>query len=93
MDEDKFFSDYNGKPESLNYLEATAETLDRFISSVSGLLTNQDFSENERYDLELMCDLSGTMMVQLLNMIKGRRGDYEFFDDVSQMNENGEYEN
>ena len=93
MNEDEeLFTTYENKPESVSLLEESAKTLDRFIHLTGNLLANQDFTDGERYDIDLMCDLSSSMMIQLLNMIKGHRGDYEFFDDVSQMNDNGEYE-
>lgn len=91
-EETELFTTYENKPESVTLLEESAKTLDRFIDLTGNLLSSKDFTENERYDIDLMCDLSSSMMIQLLNMIKGHRGDYEFFDDITQMNDNGEYE-
>lgn len=75
----------------LGVYQEAAKHLDSFITLINDAALHKELSEDELFDLETMSDLSGTMLIQLLNFIKAKQGDDEFFDDISRMNENGQY--
>ena len=51
----------------LGVYQEAAKHLDSFITLINDAALHKELSEDELFDLETMSDLSGTMLIQLLN--------------------------
>lgn len=92
LDENDVFFNNDNKDDLIKVYQNAATHLDSFITLINDAALHKELSEEELYDIEVMADISGTMLIQLLNLIKSKEGDYDFLDDTSRMNENGLYD-
>ena len=61
--------------------EEAIKKLDSFIRIIYSIMSYDSVSESDKYDLETMTDISNTMEIQLLEILKNHNGNIEFIND------------
>lgn len=76
-----FVPNDNPNEERLYLYQEAIKKLDSFIRIIYTIMSYDSVSESDKYDLETMTDISNTMEIQLLEILKNHNGNIEFIND------------
>lgn len=76
-----FIPNDNPNEERLYLYQEAIKKLDSFIRIIYTIISYDSVSESDKYDLETMTDISNTMEIQLLEILKNHNGNIEFIND------------